>query len=128
MEEVKDKKVSKFFEVESLKFQKSIDDISKKVESLFKKMDDKFGGMYNQLLRVFLVNLEKRTYANEAATKALIEVICSKMYYVEMQAGKIDGHTGFAEYKSNFESLIDNQITSFYASNKKELQDAEKIS
>ena len=120
---IKEKRVQKFFEVESLKFQKSIEDVSKKIENLFSKLETKFGGMYNHLLKVFLVNLEKRVYANEAATKAVIEVVAAKMYELEKKNGLIDSTVTYQEYKNHFNSSVDFFITDFYEKNKREEND-----
>lgn len=63
----------------TLKIQEFIDNTNKDLEIYKTRVD----GMYNHLMRTFLVSLEKRLYACEVISKASLEVMYVKFFELE---------------------------------------------
>ena len=84
--------------------------------------------MYNHLLRVFLVDLEKKTYINDVSIEALFNICSAKMFNLEKEASFGDKEMTYEEYRKHFKQAFELELERVVASKKKEEENAEKVS
>jgi hypothetical protein len=54
------------------------------------KIDKKYSGMYNMLVRKFLVELEQRIYTSELANRSMLAIFSEKFHKIESDLNKIN--------------------------------------
>lgn len=78
-------KVNKFVNDFNSQQQNFINTVNTNVD----KIDKKYGGMYNMLVRKFLVELENRIYTSELSNKTMLVIFSEKFHKIESDLNKI---------------------------------------
>lgn len=59
-------------------------------------MDKKYGGMYNMLIKKFLVEMENRVYTSELSNKTMLVIFAEKFHKIESDLNKTNPELGTA--------------------------------